>query len=104
MSKRSLLLIAALIVAACTRTETQSTTSSETSPVTNTSVAPAQASEIAQDLSTPESVLYDAAAAGPFKAVIEKVKSPADIGYDTKRKRVLVPHFTENKVTFHALQ
>jgi sugar lactone lactonase YvrE len=33
-----------------------------------------------------------------FEAVITGVKSPADIGYDTKRKRVLVPHFMENVV------
>ncbi|HSP17800.1 MAG TPA: hypothetical protein VLV78_23850 [Thermoanaerobaculia bacterium] len=43
-------------------------------------------------------------AAGPFTEVITNVKSPADIGYDTKRKLVLVPDFTENKVTVHPLQ
>ncbi|HEY3052169.1 MAG TPA: hypothetical protein VGK04_02140 [Thermoanaerobaculia bacterium] len=48
--------------------------------------------------------VYRGTATGPFTAVIENVKSPADIGYDTKRKRLLVPHFTENKVTVHALQ
>ncbi len=42
-------------------------------------------------------------AAGPFNEVITNVKSPADIGYDTKRNLVLVPHFTENKVTVHAV-
>ena len=35
---------------------------------------------------------------GKFEVAIPEVKSPADIGYDTKRKRVLVPHFTENSV------
>jgi hypothetical protein len=35
---------------------------------------------------------------GKFEVVIPEVKAPADIGYDTKRKRVLVPHFTENSV------
>ena len=40
----------------------------------------------------------------PFQEVITGVTSPADIGYDTKRHRVLVPHFTESKVTIHALQ
>lgn len=35
---------------------------------------------------------------GDFKAVIENVKSPADIGYDTKRGRVLVPLFESNEV------
>jgi len=43
-------------------------------------------------------------AAGPWNEVITNVKSPADIGYDTKRKLVLVPHFMENKVTLHPLQ
>lgn len=28
------------------------------------------------------------------------IESPADIGYDTKRKRILVPHFQGNAVTF----
>lgn len=40
----------------------------------------------------------------PFQEVITGVTSPADIGYDTKRHRVLVPHFTESKVTIHDLQ
>ena len=33
-----------------------------------------------------------------FEVLIPEVKAPADIGYDSKRKRVLVPHFTENSV------
>jgi sugar lactone lactonase YvrE len=33
-----------------------------------------------------------------FEAVITGVKAPADIGYDTKRHRVLVPHFMDNVV------
>ncbi len=43
-------------------------------------------------------------AAGPFTEVITGVTSPADIGYDTKRHRVLVPHFMESRVTIHDLQ
>ncbi len=39
-----------------------------------------------------------------FKAVIENIDSPADIGYDTKRHRLLIPHFTENVVSIHPLQ
>ena len=35
---------------------------------------------------------------GTFEAVLHGVKAPADIGYDTKRNRVLVPHFTENSI------
>ncbi len=48
--------------------------------------------------------VFRGSATGPFNEVITNVKSPADIGYDTKRKLVLVPHFMENKVTVHALQ
>lgn len=40
----------------------------------------------------------------PFTEVITRVTSPADMGYDTKRHRVLVPHFMESKVTIHPLQ
>ena len=50
------------------------------------------------------SSVYRGPAAGPFNAVITGVKSPADIGYDSKRRRVLVPHFMENRVTIHPLQ
>lgn len=42
--------------------------------------------------------------AGPFTEIITDVKSPADIGYDTKRHVLLVPHFMENKVSIHDLQ
>jgi sugar lactone lactonase YvrE len=35
---------------------------------------------------------------GKFEVAVPGLKSPADIGYDTKRKRLLVPHFTENSV------
>jgi hypothetical protein len=39
-----------------------------------------------------------------FQAVVENVEAPADIGYDSKRNRLLIPHFTQSKVTFHAVQ
>jgi hypothetical protein len=39
-----------------------------------------------------------------FTPVVENVDSPADIGYDTKRHRLLVPHFMENVVTIHDIQ
>jgi hypothetical protein len=42
--------------------------------------------------------VYRGKPGGEFKAVIENVKSPADIGYDTKRGRVLVPLFESNEV------
>ncbi len=35
---------------------------------------------------------------GDFTPVVENVKSPADIGYDTKRSRLLVPLFDSNEV------
>jgi hypothetical protein len=33
-----------------------------------------------------------------MKTIIEGVKSPADIGYDMRRSRLLVPLFNENEV------
>ncbi len=33
-----------------------------------------------------------------FEVLISDVKSPADIGYDNKRNRVLIPHFQDNTV------
>jgi hypothetical protein len=38
-----------------------------------------------------------------FEPVITDVKSPADIGYDTKRNRVLVPLFQADRVQIHPL-
>jgi len=35
---------------------------------------------------------------GKFDVAVPELKTPADIGYDTKRKRLLVPHFMENTV------
>jgi len=48
--------------------------------------------------------VYRGKPGGAFAAVIENVNSPADIGYDTKRHRVLIPHFMDNIVTVHPLQ
>lgn len=42
--------------------------------------------------------IYQGKSTGPFKVAIANVKSPADIGFDTKRSRLLVPLFTENAV------
>lgn len=39
-----------------------------------------------------------------FQAIVENVDSPADIGYDAKRHRLLIPHFMENVVTIHDVQ
>ncbi|HEY6842903.1 MAG TPA: hypothetical protein VI391_01955 [Thermoanaerobaculia bacterium] len=41
---------------------------------------------------------------GQYKAVVENAEAPADIGYDAKRHRLLIPHFTQNVVTIHDLQ
>jgi sugar lactone lactonase YvrE len=41
---------------------------------------------------------------GPATAIIENVASPADIGYDAKRKRLLVPVFTENRVIIKPIE
>lgn len=39
-----------------------------------------------------------------FKTVVDNVTSPADIGYDAKRHKLLIPHFMENVVSIHDLQ
>jgi sugar lactone lactonase YvrE len=42
--------------------------------------------------------VYRGKPGGDFTPVVENVKSPADIGYDTKRSRLLVPLFESNEV------
>jgi len=49
------------------------------------------------------SALYRGKPGGEWKPVVENVKSPADIGYDTKRKRVLIPIFQGNSVILQPL-
>jgi hypothetical protein len=44
------------------------------------------------------SAIYKGKLHGTFEVVVPNVKSPADIGFDKKRSRVLVPHFTEDFV------
>jgi sugar lactone lactonase YvrE len=44
------------------------------------------------------SAVYKGKLGGTFEVAIPNVKSPADIGYDKKRNRILVPHFTEDTV------
>jgi sugar lactone lactonase YvrE len=41
---------------------------------------------------------------GTFELAIENLDSPADLGYDTKRHRLLVPHFMESRVSIHSIQ
>jgi sugar lactone lactonase YvrE len=50
------------------------------------------------------SAIYKGTLGGTFDLVLADQKSPADIGYDTKRGRVLVPHFTEDTVESYDLK
>ena len=50
------------------------------------------------------SSVYKGQAKGTFAAVIPNVKSPADIGLDTKRKRILVPLFTDNAIEAYEIK
>jgi sugar lactone lactonase YvrE len=49
------------------------------------------------------SAIYRGKPGGEWKAVVENVQSPADIGYDTKRHRILIPVFMGNTVIIHPL-
>jgi hypothetical protein len=40
---------------------------------------------------------------GPFTPILGGLNAPADIGYDTKRQRLLVPHSGSNLVTIHSV-
>lgn len=50
------------------------------------------------------STIYKGKLGGTFEVAFANQKSPADIGYDTKRERLLVPHFTEGTVEAFALK
>lgn len=50
------------------------------------------------------SAVFRGKAGGTFEAVISDVKAPADIGFDTKRSRVLVPRFMEDAVEAYDLK
>jgi len=47
--------------------------------------------------------IYRGPQSGPFTAVLENINAPADIGYDAKRQRLLVPHFMDSIVTIHPM-
>lgn len=49
------------------------------------------------------SAVFRGSPGGPFEPVIENVESPADIGFDSKRNLVLIPHFMENRISLHPL-
>jgi hypothetical protein len=48
--------------------------------------------------------VYRGTAGGTFTAVLENLNAPADIGYDSKRHLLLVPHFMDSIVTLHPIQ
>lgn len=50
------------------------------------------------------STVYRVAADGKATAVVQNVKAPADIGYDRKRNRVLIPLFQDNRVVIQPLR
>jgi hypothetical protein len=50
------------------------------------------------------SAIYKGSLGGTFESVLDNQKSPADIGYDTKRGRVLVPHFLEDTVEAYEIK
>ncbi len=50
------------------------------------------------------SAIYKGTLGGTYEAVLSDQKSPADIGYDTKRGRVLVPHFLEDTVEAYEIK
>jgi hypothetical protein len=50
-----------------------------------------------------ESAVYHVDGSGQVHTILTDVESPADIGYDPRRNRVLVPLFNLDKVIFHDL-
>lgn len=50
------------------------------------------------------SAIYRGKPGGEWKPVVENVKSPADIGYDSKRHRILIPVFQGNAVIIQPVQ
>jgi sugar lactone lactonase YvrE len=50
------------------------------------------------------STVYRGKPGGEWKPVVENVKSPADIGYDSKRHMLLIPIFQGNTVILQPLQ
>jgi len=49
-------------------------------------------------------VVFRGKPGGPWTEVVTNVEAPADIGWDGKRARVLVPLFTANKVQAHPIK
>lgn len=47
--------------------------------------------------------VYRGKPGGEWSAIVKDVESPADLGYDPKRKRLMIPGFNTNKITIHQL-
>jgi hypothetical protein len=50
------------------------------------------------------SAVFKGEVGGKFDVVLADQKTPADIGYDAKRKRVLIPHFMGDTVEAYAIE
>jgi hypothetical protein len=48
--------------------------------------------------------IFRGAGGDDFEAILAGMDAPADLGYDTKRHRLLIPHPTANQVTIHHVQ
>jgi hypothetical protein len=44
------------------------------------------------------SAIFRGKLGGRFEPVLENQNAPTDLGYDTQRKRLLIPHYTEDRV------
>jgi hypothetical protein len=51
-----------------------------------------------------DEAIYRGKLGGPFETVVTGLKAPADLGYDTKRSRVLVPLFNDNVVVVYDMK
>jgi hypothetical protein len=47
--------------------------------------------------------VYRMMAGGQYEVMVDSVEAPADIGYDARRRRLLIPLFTANRVEVHPL-
>lgn len=47
--------------------------------------------------------IYHGKPGGKFKQVVANLPSPADIGYDSKRKRLLIPSMDENRILVYSV-
>jgi hypothetical protein len=50
------------------------------------------------------SAVYRGKPGGEWKPIVEGVKAPADIGYDTKRGRLLIPRFNDNEIDVYEVR